>query len=95
MKIINANIQADLSVCSIEEGLLQLKPKSMAKVILLVSGSYSFQDIYSLFNHNQIKTDISKIMFSLENVDSSEILINDSWMLIDYESNTMYYSEGA
>ena len=37
MEIINASISADLSECSIEQGLLVLKPKDMSKVFLLVA----------------------------------------------------------
>lgn len=96
MRIINAIIPADLCEAAIEESLLKLKPKNIEKVILLVSSSYSFHYIFTLFGiYNDEIDNINTIGFPLKNVDSSEVLETDSWMLIDYDSQTMYYSEGA
>lgn len=96
MDIINATIQADLSVSSVEEGLLRLNPKDLEKVFLLVADNYNFSFIWNLFSDElKDKKDINKLNFSISNIDTSPTLATDSWMLIDYGTNTMYYSEGA
>lgn len=92
MKIINANIPADLSRCAIEEGLNKLKPKRIYRnVVLLASSSYNFRYIYGLRLNEE--NHIMEIPF--KNIDTSEVLERDSWMLIDYEGKKIYYNEGV
>jgi len=91
MDIINASIPADLSVSAVEEGLRRINSKNLNKVCLFVSSSYNFNCIYKLFYPGN-KNDVNSIEFN--KIDSSEVLEKDSWMLIDYSTNIIYYSPG-
>jgi hypothetical protein len=87
MKIINATTPADFSECALEEGLRQLKNKNKNKIFLLLSINYKFFDVYKIIG--------GKIKFPYTNVDTSGILEDDSWLLIDRLNKKMYYNEGA
>ena len=91
MDIINSRIPADLSVSAVEEGLKRINSKNLNKVCLFVAGNYNFNYIYRLFYPGD-KNDVNFIKFN--KIDSSEILEKDSWMLIDYSTNIIYYSAG-
>ena len=84
MKIINAKISSDLCELAIEEGLRQLKNKDINKVFLLASTEYKFFNLFQLAN---------EVNFPYINIDTSEVLKRDSWMLIDYESDTIYFNK--
>lgn len=92
MKLINANIDTDLSYHAINAGLSLLASTDLSHVKLLTSSSYSFQDIYNIINKEYF---LKNQKFSYDNVDTSEILLRDSWMLIDYSLEKIYYSPGA
>lgn len=86
MDIINANVSTDLSETAIMEGLCILQSKNLNKVFLLTSNTYNFNLLYQI---------CKALDFPYQNVDSSGVLSYDSWMLIDYIKNIIYYSKGA
>lgn len=92
MELINASIPSDLSACAIERGLKQLGTTDLINVRLLVSPNDSFQTIFQIINKY---TFLNSKQFSYSNVDTTDILKTDSWMLIDYEQEKIYYSPGA
>jgi len=88
MDIINASIPADLSVSAIEEGLKRINATNLNKICLLVSGDYSFNYIYSL-----LKNDKNYVLpIKIDKIDSSKVLEKESWMIIDYSTNVIYYN---
>ena len=89
MEIINASIQSDLSQCALEEGLNKLESKNLFRVFLFVSSSYTFSYIFDVIDSSKI------IGIPMKNIDTSDILEKDSWMLIDYMNKKIYYNEGA
>ena len=96
MEIINAKIHVDLCACAIEEGLNTLKSKDINKVFLLTATRYD-KFLLNLIHIHRFQLDdfANKIIFPPDNVATSKTLIKDSWMLIDYVSNQIYYSKGA
>ena len=48
MEIILPSIPADLAECSLEDALKKLDVKDKSKVVLLVSNTYDFSDLYQL-----------------------------------------------
>jgi len=92
MKIVNADVPMDLCQTAVEEALLELKSKDLSRVVLLASSSYGFSYIYDLAVFFKEENPFG---FSLTNIDTSPVLAKDSWMLIDYSTDTMFYSKGA
>jgi hypothetical protein len=96
MKIINAKINSDLCACAIEEGLNSLKSKDISKVKLLTSTSYNIIFIHTILSRNKFKLNdhSDAVSFLYSNVDRTTVLEKDSWLLIDYSNNKIYFSGG-
>jgi hypothetical protein len=85
MEIILPIIPADLGECSLEYALEELDVKDKSKVVLLVSNSYNFIHLFKLakkFNLNYYK------------IDSTSVLEEGSWMVINYKNKKIFYCEG-
>ncbi len=96
MKIINAKIHVVLCASAIEEGLNTLKVKNIGNVFLLTSPKYVEFIFRLVLIHKFQLDDLSeKVSLPISNIDTSKTLKKDSWMLIDYTSNQIYYSKGA
>ena len=85
MKIILPSIPADLSEASLEYALEKLSVKNNFKVVLLVSNNYNFSDLFQL---------AKKFNLNYNKIDSSGVLEKDSWMVINYASEEIFYCGG-